>query len=443
MNRQRLVRFGLFAILGVGCLNALPSLSGQTAEPKQLPPNVTAPEPNKTAPIQPVSATSPNTKPTSAWDRVKGDAGLSPVSQQLLPTFHRGAEFLTRMQQPNGRFLNGWVTALNRPLEGDHFLRQGTATFALCRLAKFTADEKYTVRACQSVLALLAETVADPNRPGTRHTIHAPMTCDRIAGVAFVLMGIGELPDPTPDMLAKGEELTEYLLLQQKPDGSFPTEAPDTTNMEPMADLVGPALYGLALSHQAKPTPGKLAALKKALAYYRPRFQSRPSLAAVPWFTGAYALAYELSGEAGFAESVLEMNDWLCKYQYDQADPLHPDWRGGFQQIEKGKALRQTPDLSAAIYCQSLADACRLLRKLPKADVERYTRYRTALQRGMQYVAGLQFTRETTLHLAPQVGKELTGGFHTSTQDGTVRIEQTAWAVSALAQYFTSGAEKD
>lgn len=442
MNSQTRVRIGLFAMVGMGGFIALAPLRGQTPDPKQLPP-IVAPNSPPPSPIQPVSAATPKIAPNNAWDRVKGTPSLSPVSHQMLPAFHRGGEFLTRMQQPNGRFLNGWVTALHRPLEGDHFLHQSMATFALCRLAKFAGEEKYTVRARQSVLALLAETVADTNRPGTRHTVHAAISCNRLAGSAFVLMCICELPEPTPDMLTKGEELAEYLRLQQKADGSFPSEVLNPNGEEAWSDPVGPALFGLALSHQIKPTPGKLAALKKALAFYRSEFQSRPSLNAVPWFTAAYSLAFELSNEVGFAEGVLEMNDWLCKYQYEQADPLHPDWRGGFQRVEQGKAQRDMPDLSTALYCQSLADACRMLRKLPKADLQRYGRYRTTLQRGLQYIANLQFVRENTLHLTPKVAEALAGGFHTSTQDGNVHIDRAAWAVSALAQYFNSGAEKD
>jgi hypothetical protein len=439
MNRHWLGGIGLFTLIFAGVALTMTPLAGQTQEPKKLPTQLTPEEGNKGI-ILPVSAV--RNSSNGPWERLKNDSSLPLLTQQLLPTYHRSAEFLVRMQQANGRFLSGWVTSLNRPLEGDHFLNQAMATFTLCKIARFMGDEKYTARARQSVLTLLSETATESDKPHIRRTIHAPMTCNRLAGSSYVLMCICELPDPTPDMIAKGEELAEFVRSQQKSDGSFQLEEQEATE-EAIAEFIGPAVYSLALSHRSKPSETKLEVLKKTLAFYRPIFQAKPSLKMVPWFSSAYALSFELSSQPQFAEAVLEMNDWLCKYQYDQADALHPDWRGGFQTIENGKLQRITPSIATARYCQSLADACRVLRKLPKADLDRYNKYRTALQKGLMYLSSLQFTKENTLHLAPKYADALVGGFYSSSQDGTLRIQQSSWGTVALLHFLQSGAERD
>ena len=91
----------------------------------------------------------------------------------------------------------------------------------------------------------------------------------------------------------------------------------------------------------------------------------------------------------------------------------------------------------------SLADACRVLRSLPKADLDRYGKYRDCLQRGLQFVAGLQYAKENLRHFEPKFAEAIEGGFYVSGQDGNIRIEQTAWAVSAIVQFFQAGAARD
>src|SRR5262249_35910885 len=61
---------------------------------------------------------------------------LSPAAQEVYRGARSGAEWLCRAHQPTGRFLPGWLPDLNRPAEGDQFLRQASATLALARAAR-------------------------------------------------------------------------------------------------------------------------------------------------------------------------------------------------------------------------------------------------------------------------------------------------------------------
>src|SRR5437870_3821374 len=88
---------------------------------------LTAPKPS--TPDQPivVPVVVPPTQPVKAsLDLAK----LEPVQQQMLLSAQRGADWLARMNSVNGRFLYGWVPALQTELEGDHYLHQAGAAFA-------------------------------------------------------------------------------------------------------------------------------------------------------------------------------------------------------------------------------------------------------------------------------------------------------------------------
>ena len=438
MLQRKLLVFSL-----LGCLLTLSLSQGQSPEPRKIPSDLAPLSENKENPIRPVSIQT-TTQSSSAFARLRTAENLSEISRQSIPTFQRGAEFLNRLNQPNGRFLHGWITGLNKPLDGDHFLHQAMSTFALARVARFTGDEKYGVHARQAVLSLLSETIIETNQPGVRRTIHNPVVCNRLAGVGTTLMAIGELPEAPADLIARAEELGQFIKSQQKSDGSFQIlEGIEITDPEEIAAAVGPALYGLALSQRAKPAAWKTESLKAAANFYRAWFSKKPTVSFIPWATAAYSLSYEQTKEACFAECVMEMNDWLCKLQYEKDDPLHPEWRGGFQSVEQGKITRSAPDISSALDCQSLADACKLLRSLPKADVERFNRYQSGLQKAIFFLTNLQFTKENTLHLSPKIAEALVGGFHHSPQDGNLRCDESAWAVSALVQYLQSGAERE
>src|SRR5262249_34344371 len=158
-----------------------------------------------------------------------------------------------------------------RPMEGDHYLRQAGAAFALARAARFTGDARYAARATQAVLALLGDTTTDPADPQARYTALPTASVNRLGAAGLLVLAIHELPSPQADLLAKSEELCNFIRKQQRPDGSLAcaddgkaAEDPDGVNYYP-----GEALYGLMRSQQHAPAAWKTDAVRKALAHYR------------------------------------------------------------------------------------------------------------------------------------------------------------------------------
>jgi hypothetical protein len=342
------------------------------------------------------------------------------------------------MNGVKGRFVYGYLPALKAEMEGDHYLRQAGAAFALARAARFTGEERYAARATQAVLTLLDDTAPDPGDPQVRYTTLPPAIVNRLGAAGLLVMVINELPAPQQDLLEKSEQLCNYIRRQARADGSLrlSDQGPGPSDdSEGVNDYPGVALYGLMLSQRHRPAAWKTDVVRTAVAYYHPWWRAHKNMAFVPWQTAAYAEAYLKAKDAAFTQCVTEMNDWLCNQQYAQIDPRRLLWYGGFMSWSDGQAVESPPRVDSAAYAGGLAQACRVTRQL--GDVGRHQRYGEALERCLQFLVTLQYTDANTQHFADWYRPRVVGAFHASHQDGNLRIDYTQHAVSAQLQYLS------
>jgi hypothetical protein len=358
----------------------------------------------------------------------------------MLVSAQCGADWLYRMNGIKGRFLYGYLPALEAEMEGDHLLRQAGAACALARAARFTGEERYAVRATQAILALLDETTVDARDSQVRYTALPTAAVNRLGAAGLLVLAINELPTPQADLLDRSEQLCNYIRNQARPDGSLRCNdvgeegKPSPDELDAINSYPGEALYGLMYSQKHRPASWKIELVRKAVAYYHPWWRTHKSMTFVPWQTAAYTEAYLQTRDRAFADCVHEMNDWLCGLQYAQIDPRRLVWYGGFMNWEDNRAVELVPQVDSACYAESLAEACRVAREA--GDVVRHQRYSEALERCLQFLATLQYTDANTQHFVAWYRPRLVGGFHASHQDGNLRIDYTQHAVSALVGYL-------
>jgi len=368
---------------------------------------------------------------------------LPPLQQQMHLSALRGTDWLASMNNNLGLFLHGWVPALNTRLEGDHYLHQAGAAFALARGGRFAGKEDYTARAAQSILTLLDQTEKDPADPQVLYTSLPSIVINRLGAAALIVLAIHELPAPQQqqgDLLDRSEQLCNFIRKQARPDGSLscgdpqPDGKPGIEEADAILTYPGQALYALMRSQRYRPATWKIELVRKALAFYAPWWRQHKSLAFVSWQSAAYTEAYLLTKERAFADFVFEMNDWLCGLQYERLDPGQQLWLGGFMSWQDGKAVQTTPRIDSAECSESLGQACRAARAA--ADQARHKRYTEALERSLQFLTTLQYSEANTQHFEDTYRKRLVGGFHASHQDGNLRIDHAQHALSALVLYL-------
>ncbi|HTU20575.1 MAG TPA: hypothetical protein VMG10_21115 [Gemmataceae bacterium] len=396
-----------------------------------------APGPTRSAPKTPrLTSTQP-----SALTRgpARDFSQLDEFSKEMLVSCQRGADWLSRINGTKGRFPDGYLPAVNAAIEGDNYLRQAGAAFALARAARLLGEERYAARATQAILTLLDDTTVDSSDAKCRHTALPSAILNRLGAAGLLVLAINELPAPQPDLLDRSEELCSWIRRQARDDGSLRCRDGDTDNAEADdADSVnaypGLAVYAVLRSQKHRPAAWKTELARKAVVAYRAWWKNHRSMAFVPWQTAAWTEAYVQTKEAVFAELVYEMNDWLCGLQYDHLDPRRLLWYGGFLKWQDGKAIDAPPTISSAMYAESLAEARRAARA--GSDPARYQRYTEVLQRSLQFLVHLQYTDANAQHFEEWYRPRLVGGFHASSQDGTLRIDYAQHALSALAMYL-------
>jgi hypothetical protein len=398
-----------------------------------------APDRHDSVPSAPLA---PSSQPLgSSSTHAQDFSKLDEFSKEILISCQRGADWLWRINGTKGRFLYGYEPALKVVLDGDHYLRQAGAAFALARAARVLGEDRYAVRATQAILTLLDDTVVDAGDTTRRHTSLPSLAVNRLGAAGLLVLAIHELPAPQADLLDKAEQLCNWIHAQARADGSLRcNDSEDTTDAKGMTDdadsvneYPGLALCAVLRSQKHRPAEWKIDLARKAIVYYRGWWKEHRNLAFAPCQTAAWAEAFVQTKESAFAEFVYEMNDWLCGLQYE-FDPRRLLWNGGFMSWADGKAIDAPPTIGSAVYDESLAEARRVARV--GTDPTRHQRYTEVLRRGLQFLVRLQYTDASIQHFEGWYRPRLEGGFHASSQDGNLRIDYAQHALSALAMYL-------
>jgi hypothetical protein len=414
MRSSRIMLFGL-VVLGVAGVATLSWTQGQ----------------DRPAPVAPVQAAPPPGRDLSKW---------AFLPKLIYRSGQTASEWLQRANGPDGRFVYGYLPALRTPMEGDSYLRQASAAFALARAARYYGNEQATALARQAVLTLLLDTgEEDAKNPQVRVCTLPPTAVNRLAGAAVLVQAISELPTPAADLLDKTDQLCNYLRKLQRADGSLICNEGAADDAEAVNLYSGEALYALVHSYQQRPAAWKLEAVRKALPYYQARWRTAKNLALIPRHTAAYTEAYLMTKDKAYADCVFEMNDWLYTFQWTQLDPQHPLWVGGFMSCVDGKPSATQPQIVSAAYAESLAEAARVARQI--GDVPRWQRYKDTLERCLQFLTTLQYTDGNSQHFAEWYRPVVLGAFHASHTDGNLRLDYTQQAVCAMVAYLIHVAE--
>jgi hypothetical protein len=405
-------------LLACGMCFALLAAAAQTPQP----------------PVVPAKHAEPAAPAAKSRDLTK----LTPGQRLCYISAHQAMEWLRRTNRQDGKFVYGLLPDLRVALDGDSFTAQGGAVFALARAARYFGDGPSLAISRQALLTLLLETTLDSRDKSIRYTAAPAHLVNRLSSEGQLVLAIHELPAPGKDLLELADQLCNHLRLQQQPSGALQvTETGDDPKLAARDDALecaGIALQGVLRSQKLQPAAWKLEIVRKERAFSRSCWQQKRSFALAVSHTPAWAEAYLLTQDQGYADDVYAMADWLCSLQYDQGDSVRAAWVGGFRPWHDGQALPLPPDIRSAEAAESLGAACRVARAA--GDLPRWQRYSRALEGSLPFLRSLQYTENRMQHFAENYRPALLGGFHASAQDGKLRIDYTHHALSALVLYL-------
>ncbi|MEI7688103.1 MAG: hypothetical protein WCL32_24110 [Planctomycetota bacterium] len=382
--------------------------------------------------------------PKALPDLLPGDKSLRPrdipkTPEHLRPLHAsslRGMDWLQRANQPDGKFLPGFLPALAIKAEGDPFGPQTEAALALLRAARYHNDDRALTLGKQSLLRLLQDTTTDTAQPAIRFTSAPEPFVNRLAACGGLLQAIYELPHPPDDLRIQAGQLANYLRAQIQADGSFLLGVDDPAlKVHLLQTCTGPALAGLAAFERHESPAKKNERTVAALYAHHAMWRQSKNPAMVPGISAACRANITAASRPDQAEVqiLFEMNDWLINMQYP-ADPRQPLAGGGFMPWQNGKTANLPPDATTAFYVGSLIDACRVARQM--GDQQRDLRYRQGIEQALAFLITLQYTDARVQHYAEWFRPWILGGFFNNHQDGNLRLSSTANATAALVAYL-------
>ena len=403
-------------VLGVGFFHGAPGMSqpqlgGQTAE------------------TQPPAATAPVGPPTTA--------PTHPIQFQVFQASKRGADWLFRMHGAKGRFSPGLLVDVQQEIEQDNLIKQAIAAVALARASRTFNEPRLEARALQTILTLMEETSPDPAEPGTRVTRAPSLFLNKLAGASALALAVYELPNPPKDQLDNAEQLVDGLRKLIRADGLFQS---DGWVLSP-EEMDGPSSYpfmaicALVRSDRSQHESWKLETAQRAYAAYSRKWLEQKQLGSIGWLVRAGVELYGATKDKGTAEFVLGVCDGLSGLQYDKLDPRRPGYFGGFRNWNSaGQVLEQAPTSTSAAAVEALALGWRLAGNT--GDANRHAKLQENLERGLQFLATIQYGESNTKHFADWYAPKLLGGVRWGPQDGRLRLEATSHALLAWSIYL-------
>lgn len=380
-----------------------------------------------------VSQDPPRPLPNLTDDTSRPLPPLPPRVQPIHLASVRGMDWLERANQPDGKFLPGFLPALAVKPTSDPFMPQTEAALALLRAARFHGADRAAVLGKQSLLRLLQETTTDADQPAIRFTSAPEPFVNRLAACGGLLQAIHEIPSPPDDLRSQAVQLANYVRSRIQDDGRLTVVGDDPALKRfVVQSCSGPALAGLVAHEKAerRASDRTAAALHAHFALWRQ--EKNPHM--IPGLTAACQsrVAPGATVEQAEVRMVFEMNDWLLGQQVS-VDRRQPG-AGGFVVWRNGQATDLPADASTAVSAMSLVDACRVARLV--GDVQRLDRYRRGLESSLHFLLALQYTESRVQHYADWFRPWVLGAFHNHPHDGDVRLSNTACSTAAMVGYL-------
>lgn len=234
-----------------------------------------------------------------------------------------------------------------------------------------------------------------------------------IAEVSFLLLALLELGRESETAGGLARTLASAIDVH----GKLATHRDEPRAVDAFQDYFpGEALLALGAAREAGLADVPPERIEAAFRFYRHRFRYRRHWGQVAWLLQAFASWWRTSGDARFADFVLEVADWALEYQLAKSGAFVNDHQS------------ETPGYTSALYLEGLAAALGLVAALP--DEARRARYLDAAARGVRFLDRLVI-QERDAPVLPNAARAQ-GGVRPSMVESEVRIDFVQHALAAV-----------
>jgi len=342
----------------------------------------------------------------------------------LLKRIVMGADWISNMQEPSGRF-NYWYNPASgqysKPYD-DNFLRQAGTNYSLLKAFEITSDSAYWYASVQS-LDYLNQFLTYHNTD-TAYYLYGGKA--KLGGIALPMLVMLEMKrqsgDTTYDERLKSLANMVIWLQQKYGTGQYKSTFVyrgiyDYEKQSGWESEIypGEAMLALVGMYSQFQDQKYLASLEWAFGYYAD--DRWDALAFIPWTSSAFSQLYLSTKEKKYADFTFRMTDYILYYQ--NIAPRKPAFGSFFGM----------PSVFTATYLEGIGAALAIAQALE--DDDRTQSYSNSLFAGYLWLDRLQY--KETMGTTPNTFQAAVGGFRTSLSDSVIRIDNTQHAISALA----------
>ncbi len=335
-------------------------------------------------------------------------------------------QILSHRQRESGLFRYLFEPTTDRWADGDDFIHQAGATWALAEYARRSADDG-AIASAERALQVHWERLVQLESIEDGAFIASPELNNPLGLTAQVAMAAAAARDGNA-WSKPSDRLFAGMLWLQKPSGEFITAFPPARRLMGLDSYPGMTLLALGERYRAKPGKELLEALNRAHQFYRDEFRRQPSVTSAAWLQWAFARLAVICNRRDFARSAFEWADWLATRQLTAAECPWPELVGGLTTRDP-----RIPDAITGVclsgWCESLAAARHF------GETERITPIDLAARRAARFVLQLQF-REREAHWYRD-RENIVGGVRTSLADNRLPLENLQHALQALIRFDT------
>ncbi len=345
----------------------------------------------------------------------------------LLTACQQGGEYLTRMVQPDGRFVYHYQPDSDRDVDYYNIVRHAGTLYSMYQLYGVTHDEDLLAAADRATGYLLDHMQTPAARPDAACIVQGDyllLGSNALAALALVerVRATGE-----NTYLEDARRLAGWMVATQNEAGEFIGQKRvfATNEIIPFVSqyFPGEAIYALARISQVDPQPRYLDAAQRGarwLITVRDGDLEESELIHDHWLLYGMREIYAERPTPLLREQTQKLCRTIRSRQH--LKPAEPDWFGGYY-----SPPRSTP---VATRSEGLTAAYRLLRSA--GDDEFAGKVLESIRLGVRFQLQTQYGRESALYtIAPP---KVLGGFRGSLSDWTVRNDFVQHNISAMLE---------
>jgi uncharacterized protein YyaL (SSP411 family) len=345
-----------------------------------------------------------------------------------------GGDYLVNHIDDNGKYVYEQNPIKREIFKRYNILRHAGTTYSLLELYEATGDKKFLISAEKAIDYLVRSIKPCPeniNYNNANCLVEKGTVKLGGHGLAVLAMGKHEEATNSKKYLSFAQNLAEFITYVQSDDGEFTIHKMDVDNGN-VYDFIsmyypGEAIFALSKLYQLDKNKKWIESAHRGahwLISVRDKGKAINMLEHDHWLLYALKELYDHQEYSLYVEHAKKITDAILKIQHKKLTGEKENWNGGYY-----NPPRSTP---TATRTEGLFSAYQIFQKAGEKEYAKKTL--KAIENGIEFQLRTQMTKDKIKNL--NADPMSLGGFHSSLEDYSIRIDYVQHNISAILGYL-------